>query len=72
VLLQQIVETSAAVASTRSRSEKVELLAACIAGMGRDEVAIGAGFLAGEPRQRRLAPAGRRCASCRRRPPMRC
>jgi len=54
VLLQQIVETSAAVAATRSRGEKVELLAACIAGMDRDEVAIGAGFLAGEPRQRRL------------------
>jgi DNA ligase-1 len=54
VLLRQIVETSAAVAATRSRSEKVELLAACIAGMDRDEVAIGAGFLAGEPRQRRL------------------
>ena len=54
MLLRQIVETSAAVAATRSRSEKVELLAACIAGMDRDEVAIGAGFLAGEPRQRRL------------------
>jgi len=52
--LKHIVETSAAVAATRSRSEKVELLAACIAGMDRDEVAIGAGFLAGEPRQRRL------------------
>ena len=54
MFLRQIVETSAAVGATRSRSEKVELLAACIAGMDRDEVAIGAGFLAGEPRQRRL------------------
>jgi DNA ligase-1 len=54
VRLEQVVETSAAVAATRSRSTKVELLAACIAGMGRDEVAIGAAFLAGEPRQRRL------------------
>jgi DNA ligase-1 len=66
VLLRQIVETSAAVASTRSRREKVELLAACIAGMDRDEVAFGAGFLAGEPRQRRL---GAGWASLRELPP---
>jgi DNA ligase 1 len=54
MLLAEIVETSAAVAATRSRSAKIEALAACIARMQSDEAAAGVAFLAGEPRQRRL------------------
>ena len=54
MLLAEIVETSSAVAATRSRSAKIELLAACIARMSPDRAAAGVGFLAGEPRQRRL------------------
>jgi DNA ligase-1 len=54
MLLGEIVDTSAAVAATRSRSAKIEALAACIARMRPDEAAAGVGFLAGEPRQRRL------------------
>ncbi|MDX6593114.1 MAG: ligase 1 [Gaiellales bacterium] len=54
MLLRDIVDTSEAVAATRSRSAKIEALAACIARMEHDEAAVGAGFLAGEPRQRRM------------------
>ncbi len=54
MLLAEIVDTSAAVAATRSRSAKIEALAACIERMLPDEAAAGAAFLAGEPRQRRL------------------
>jgi DNA ligase-1 len=54
MLLGEIVETSQAVAATRSRSAKVEALAACIGRMAPDEAPAGASFLAGEPRQRRL------------------
>jgi DNA ligase-1 len=54
MLFHEIVDTSAAVAATRSRSAKIEALAACIARMPPDEAAAGVGFLTGEPRQRRL------------------
>jgi DNA ligase-1 len=54
MLLRDIVDTSQAVSATRSRSAKIEALAGCIARMDHDEAAVGAGFLAGEPRQRRL------------------
>src|SRR5437764_15250917 len=54
MLLRDIVETSQTVASTRSRSGKIEALAACMARMRPAEAAAGVGFLAGEPRQRRL------------------
>ena len=54
MLLHEIVDTSAAVAATRSRSAKIEALSACIARMQPDEAAAGVAFLAGEPRQRRL------------------
>jgi DNA ligase-1 len=54
MLLRDIVDTSRAVASTRARSAKIEALAACIGRMQPAEVAAGAAFLAGEPRQRRL------------------
>ncbi len=54
MLLAEIVDTSAAVAATRSRRAKIEALSACIVRMRPDEAAAGASFLAGEPRQRRL------------------
>jgi DNA ligase-1 len=54
MLLADLVETSQLVKSTRSRTAKIEALAACIAAMDPAEAAVGVGFLAGEPRQRRL------------------
>ena len=54
MLLSEVVETSAAVAATRSRTAKTEAIAGCLARMTPDEVPAGAAFLAGEPRQRRL------------------
>ncbi|HEY0387839.1 MAG TPA: ATP-dependent DNA ligase [Gaiellales bacterium] len=54
MLLREVVETSAAVAATRSRTAKIERIAGCLARMERYEVPVGAAFLAGEPRQRRL------------------
>jgi DNA ligase-1 len=54
MLLREVVETSTAVAATRSRTAKIEAIAACLARMEAGEVPIGAAFLAGEPRQRRL------------------
>jgi DNA ligase-1 len=54
MLLREIVTTSAAVAATPARTEKIRLLAAAIARLGADEVAAGVSFLTGEPRQRRL------------------
>jgi DNA ligase-1 len=51
-LLHDLVATSAAVAATRARSEKVAHLAAAIGRLvGDDEVACGVSFLTGEPRQ---------------------
>ncbi len=52
--LSEVVETSAVVAATRSRTAKIEAIAAALARMAPDELAAGAAFLAGEPRQRRL------------------
>jgi DNA ligase 1 len=54
MLLREIVTTSAAVAATPARTEKIRLLAAAIARLDADEVAAGVSFLTGEPRQRRL------------------
>jgi len=56
VLLAELVAVSGAVASTRSRSAKIALVAGCLrsAYAGRaDEVEIAAAFLSGELRQRR-------------------
>jgi len=52
--LREMVETSEAVAATRSRTAKIEAIAATLARMTPAELAAGAAFLAGEPRQRRL------------------
>src|SRR3954470_17811824 len=52
--LREVVETSEAVAATRSRTAKIEMIAAGLARMTPAELPAGAAFLAGEPRQRRL------------------
>jgi DNA ligase-1 len=48
VLLSQLVATSAAVAETSGRLNKIALLAECLGAMPGDERAIGARYLAGE------------------------
>jgi DNA ligase-1 len=53
VLLADLVETSAAVASTRSRLAKVAALAACLRRAEPGEVTLVTSYLSGELRQRR-------------------
>ncbi len=53
VLLADLVATSGAVASTRSRLAKVEAIAGCLRRAAPDEVAIAVSYLSGELRQRR-------------------
>jgi ATP-dependent DNA ligase I len=53
VLLSDLVETSAAVASTRSRLAKVAALAECLRRAAPDEAALVTSYLSGELRQRR-------------------
>jgi DNA ligase-1 len=47
MLLDEIVQTSRAVADTRARSAKVEALASCLRRLGPDEVATGVVYLSG-------------------------
>jgi DNA ligase-1 len=54
VLLRAVVETSEAVAATRSRKSKIEALAAVLRASTPDEIAIVVDFLIGEPRQGRI------------------
>jgi ATP-dependent DNA ligase I len=54
VLLQEIAETSDAVASTAARLAKVERLAACLHRLDPAEVAVAVAFLSGELRQRQI------------------
>src|SRR6266536_3412130 len=54
MLLADLAETSRAVAATRSRLRKVELLAAALRRMGPREVAVGVSYLAGDLRQGRI------------------
>jgi len=54
VLLRAVVETSRAVAETRSRKAKVEALAAVLRACGPEEIPIVVNFLTGEPRQGRI------------------
>jgi ATP-dependent DNA ligase I len=63
--LAEIVETSRAVAATPARLEKVARLAAALGRLSPDEAEIGASFLSGEPRQRRIGvgPAALRAVS---------
>jgi DNA ligase-1 len=54
VLLSEVVETSAAVADTASRSAKVERVAATLRRLTPDEAAIGVAFLSSQLRQRQI------------------
>jgi DNA ligase-1 len=54
VLLSEVVETSAAVGETASRSAKVERLAATLRRLSPDEAAIGVAFLSSQLRQRQI------------------
>ena len=54
VLLADLVATSAAVASTRSRKAKVAALVALLQRLDRDELEPAVGFLTGVPRQGRI------------------
>ncbi len=53
-LLHDLVVTSERVAATRSRTEKLAHLAACLRALEPDEIPIGVAFLAGEMRQARI------------------
>ena len=53
MLLADLVSTSAAVASTRSRLAKIESIAACLRRAAPDEIAVVVSYLSGELRQRR-------------------
>ena len=53
MLLAELVSTSEAVASTRSRLAKIEAIAACLRQAKRDEIGIVVSYLSGELRQRR-------------------
>ena len=54
MLLFEIVEVSKALRATRSRTEKRDRIAALLQQMRSDEIAIGTGFLIGEPLQGRF------------------
>jgi len=54
VLLSAVVETSRAVAATRSRTTKIEALAARLQACAPDEIATVVHLLTGEPRQGRI------------------
>jgi DNA ligase 1 len=63
VLLSDVVATSAAVATTTSRTAKRDGLAELLARLEPDEVEAVVGFLVGEPRQGRIGVGGRTLAS---------
>jgi ATP-dependent DNA ligase I len=52
--LADLVSATAAVAATRSRNEKVEALAAMLAGTSSDEMPVVVGLVSGDPRQGRI------------------
>jgi DNA ligase 1 len=52
--LAELVAAAREVAGTRSRRRKIALLADVLRRLGTDEIEVGAGFLAGQPRQARL------------------
>jgi DNA ligase-1 len=54
VLLADLAAVSQAVASTRSRSEKIELLAATLGRLSPDEAPVAVSYLSGKPTQNRL------------------
>ncbi|GEL19540.1 ATP-dependent DNA ligase [Pseudonocardia asaccharolytica] len=59
MLLTRVVETSAAVGATRSRTEKIAALAALLRLLEPDEVEPTTAWLAGEPRQGRIGAGWR-------------
>ncbi|WP_158867043.1 ATP-dependent DNA ligase [Leifsonia sp. AG29] len=63
MLLAALVDTSEAVASTRSRLAKVDALARLLAGLEPDEIAPAVGFLVGRPRQGRVGVGWRGVSS---------
>jgi len=62
VLLRDLVEASAAVASTRSRSRKAEVIAEVLRRCARDEVSVAASWLSGVLPQRRVGVGWRSLA----------
>ena len=54
MLLADLVAASTAVTATRSRKQKIAALGGCLRAMTPDEVAVGASYLSGRPRQERL------------------
>ena len=54
MLLDEVAETSAAVAASSARLAKVERLAACLRRLEPEEVHPAVAFLAGELRQRQI------------------
>jgi DNA ligase-1 len=54
MLLQEVVETSTAVAATSSRSAKIALLADVLRHLAPDEAAIGVAYLSSQLRQRQI------------------
>ena len=54
MLLDELVTTADAVASTRSRLAKVDALADLLGRLEPDEIAPAVGFLVGKPRQGRV------------------
>ncbi len=63
VLLDELVTTADAVASTRSRLAKIDALAALLARLEPDEIAPAVGFLVGKPRQGRVGVGWRGVAA---------
>ncbi|MDX1690245.1 MAG: ATP-dependent DNA ligase [Acidimicrobiia bacterium] len=63
MLLRRLVEASAAIGATRSRTEKVRVAADHLRALAPHERAIGAGYLAGSPRQDRLGVGHRTLAA---------
>ncbi|HET6315221.1 MAG TPA: ATP-dependent DNA ligase, partial [Chloroflexota bacterium] len=54
MLLREIEQTSAAVAATAARGEKIALLASCLRRLSADEASIGVAYLSGQLRQRQI------------------
>lgn len=59
MLFAEIVATSAAVGSTRSRKAKIESLATLLRALAPEEIEPAVAWLAGEPRQRRIGTGWR-------------
>ncbi len=67
--LEALVQTSAAVAATSGRLEKIAKLAALFAQAAPDEIAVAIGFLTGWPRQGKLGVGWATVSDARKHPP---